>query len=543
MSVFGLLFAGRFEMLIASFSVGYLFMFLPAALLAYGLAPQRARRGVLLLTSYLFYWLVSGQLVVYLLFSTLSAHHFGLWMDRLHDARDAALKEAPKPERKALRAVWKRRTNAVAALAVVLHAGTLLLLKYSGFFLGNVNSLLELAGVSARFKIPVFLQPIGISFFTLQALAYILDVCRGTRRADDNVLRLALFMAFFPQIVEGPICRYQDTAERLWEAPPIRFENLKLGGERVLYGMMKKLVVADRLNQMVKTIFESPDQFGGGMILLGAVCYTAQLYMDFSGSMDAVCGVAQMYGVAMPENFKRPFFARTISEFWQRWHITLGAWLRDYLFYPISTSGPMKSLTLSARKRLGNHYGPLLAGSVALLCVWLCNGLWHGAGWNYIFFGLYHFALILGGSLIAPPARALCDKLRIDTAGWGWRIAQTLRTCALVVIGELFFRAEGLAKGFYMFGRIFTDFSFNMAKGMPKLMKIDAQDYGIVLVTLLIVLVVGVINEEGHSVRAWLEARPRAVRWAMLYALILFIVIFGAYGHDYEEVIPLYANF
>lgn len=232
-----------------------------------------------------------------------------------------------------------------------------------------------------------------------------MDVQRGVTKADTNLLRLTLFISFFPQIVEGPICRYDQTAQQLWDAKPITYENLTLGLQRIAYGMMKKIIIADRLNPLVRNVFNNYTDFDGGVIALAAVCYTVQLYMDFSGSMDAVTGTAQILGVTMPENFRQPFFSKTISEFWKRWHITLRTWFKDYVFYPVVTLKPLEKLTSAARKRLGNHYGPLLASAVALFCVWFCNGLWHGAAWSYLFFGMYHFVLILGGNIIAPPVR------------------------------------------------------------------------------------------------------------------------------------------
>ena len=190
----------------------------------------------------------------------------------------------------------------------------------------------------------------------------------------------------------------------------------------------------------------------------------------------------------MPENFRQPFFSKTISEFWKRWHITLGTWFKDYVFYPVVTLKPLEKLTSAARKRLGNHYGPLLASAVALFCVWFCNGLWHGAAWSYLFFGMYHFVLILGGNIIAPPVRTVNARLHIRAESFPYRLM-------------------------------------------------------IVAVTLLIVFVVSVINEKGKSVRALLAQRPAAVRWAVFYALILFIIVFGAYGKGYIPVDPMYANF
>lgn len=370
------------------------------------------------------------------------------------------------------------------------------------------------------------------------------DVQRGVTKADTNLLRLTLFISFFPQIVEGPICRYDQTAQQLWDAKPITYENLTLGLQRIAYGMMKKVIIADRLNPLVRNVFNNYTDFDGGVIALAAVCYTVQLYMDFSGSMDAVTGTAQILGVTMPENFRQPFFSKTISEFWKRWHITLGTWFKDYVFYPVVTLKPLEKLTSAARKRLGNHYGPLLASAVALFCVWFCNGLWHGAAWSYLFFGMYHFVLILGGNIIAPPVRAVNARLHIRAESFPYRLLQMLRTTVLVIIGELFFRANGLRAGMQMFRTMVTGFAFPVFDdALFKALGIDKFDLMIVAVTLLIVFVVSVINEKGKSVRALLAQRPAAVRWTVFYALILFIIVFGAYGKGYIPVDPMYANF
>ena len=255
-------------------------------------------------------------------------------------------------------------------------------------------------------------------------------------------------------------------------------------------------------------------------------------------------GIAQIFGVTMPENFQRPFFSKSISEFWQRWHITLGTWFKDYIFYPVTMSKPMKNLTSSARKKLGNHFGPLLAGSVALFCVWFCNGLWHGSAWNYIFFGMYHFALILAGNIISPAVTATNKKLHINADCFAYRTMQMVRTTILVIIGELFFRAEGLKDGLAMFGKMVTDFSFSTLDStlMDKL-KIDVQDIIIVAVALVIIFVISVLNEKGINIRLSLKKKNIVIRWGLLYALIMFIVIFGAYGKGYVPVDPIYANF
>lgn len=544
MDLSALLMAGRFDTMTSYFAVIFLVAFLPICIIVYSIIPQKTKKYFLLFASMVFFWLVSGQLIVYLILTIMSVHYFGIWLDRIQGKRNAAVKAAPKEERKALKKVFLHQSRLVLLFAAVIHIGVLLVIKYSPFFTTNVNNLFTLLNVPLQLDIPSYIMPIGISFFTLQAISYLFDVYRGLIKADDNIFRLALFMSFFPQIVEGPICRYGQTADQLWNVKQIEFENLKLGAQRILFGLMKKLVIADRLNPLIKEVFSNYSNYQGGIIAIAAVCYTIQLYMDFSGTMDAVMGIAQIFGVTMPENFQRPFFSKSISEFWQRWHITLGTWFKDYIFYPVTMSKPMKNLTSSARKRLGNHFGPLLAGSVALFCVWFCNGLWHGSAWNYIFFGMYHFALILAGNIISPAVTATNKKLHINADCFAYRTMQMVRTTILVIIGELFFRAEGLKDGLAMFGKMVTDFSFSTLDStlMDKL-KIDVQDIIIVAVALVIIFVISVLNEKGINIRLSLKKKNIVIRWGLLYALIMFIVIFGAYGKGYVPVDPIYANF
>ena len=411
----------------------------------------------------------------------------------------------------------------------------------------NVNALFH-----KGFPIPEFLKPLGLSFFILSSVSYLADVYHQKVTADRNLGRLTLFLGFFPQIVEGPIVRYSDTAQALWEVGPITYANFTGGIQRIGYGLMKKLVVADRLDPIVAELFTGGASYPGFLSLLGAVLYTIQLYMDFSGSMDAVCGTAQIFGLTMPENFRRPFFSKNISEFWTRWHITLGTWFRDYIFYPVTMSAPLKKLTTAARKKLGNHFGPLIAGSIALLCVWFCNGLWHGAAWHYVFFGLYHFVLILLGSAFAPLFKRVNGALHLTPENKAFRLFQMLRTTFLVILGEIIFRADNMAMAGNMLRRIFTDFGEPFSKyysirGWMKTLAdstlCSVRDLQIVGVAAVILLVVSILQERGGDIRSRLSARPAWQRWAVWYALLLFILIFGAYGPGYVAIDPMYANF
>lgn len=547
MSLSSLLLAGRYKSMTSYFSLAFLVGFLPISIVTYFFVPQKAKKYVLLVFSMAFFWLISGKLIAYLLLTVISVHWFGLWLERLKNESSAAAKTIPKEEkeeRKKIKSKYRTKMRAVLCFAVLLHIGVLVMLKYSPFFVTNINSLLSLVHIPLTLDIPKYMIPVGLSFFSLQALSYIIDVYRGTVKADGNIFRLALFISFFPQIVEGPICRYSQTADALWNVKQIKYDDLAIGLQRFLYGFMKKLVIADRLNAAVKEIFDNYESFDGGIIFLGAVFYTVQLYADFSGSMDAVVGIGRIFGVKMPENFRQPFFSRTISEFWQRWHITLGTWFKDYIFYPVTMSKPMKKLTTAARKKLGNHFGPLLAGAVALFCVWLANGLWHGAAWNYIFFGMYHFALILGGSIISPAIKFINGKLHISPENPVYKAMQIIRSCLLVVIGEMFFRANGLKAGLAMFTRLITHAGFTpLTKDVLTALHIDMRDIIIVCVAAAIILAVGIFREKGIDVGEKLYSKNVVVRRAVLYSLIMFIVIFGAYGAGYVPVDPMYAEF
>lgn len=519
----------------------FLELFLPiVTLVIYNILPQKHRWKVLLVISYIFFWAISGKLIIYLLLTTVFIHYFGLWLNSIQDEKNLLLKDANKEDKKKIKEKYLKKQRKVLLFAVLLNIGTLVVVKYSGFLGTNINSLLNWLNINVKLKIPHFIMPIGISFYTLQAMSYIIDVYRGTIKADKNLGRLALFLAFFPQIMEGPICRYSQTAESLYEGKKTSYKSLTFGLQRMGIGLVKQLVVANRLNAFIMEVYCNYTNYSGGIIAVSMILYTVQLYMDFSGAMDIAIGCSEMFGVKLPENFRQPFFSKSISEFWTRWHITLGAWFRDYIFYPLSLSDKLKKLTSTARKKIGSYYGPLIASSIALFCVWFCNGIWHGSAWNYIFFGMYHFTLILCGKLIEPFVNNVNTKLHINTQSFIYKGLQIVRTAILVMIGELFFRANGLKAGFAMFKQMITNFSFNVNLFT---LGIDVQDLIIVGIILLGVLILGILREKGINIREEISKKNIILRWAIYYTIILTIIVFGAYGAGYVPVPPMYAEF
>ncbi len=522
----------------------YLLAFLPIVILGYFIAPKKLKPFVLLLASYVYIFLLCGKLLVYIVLATLVIYIIGKWLEKLKAKETEELENIEKERKKEIKELYNKKRKRVLILGIFILVLMLTMTKYLDFISININNILSLFKVNFRVRISNFLAPLGISFYTLSALSYIIDVYRGKVSGNNKLPKLALFLAFFPQITEGPIARYDDIADDLYSGKPLEYKNMCFGAQRIVYGLIKKMVIADRLNPFVTTIFSEYYNYNGAMILLGVILYVVQLYMDFSGVIDIAIGSGEIFGVRMPENFRQPFFSRSISDFWSRWHITLGTWFKDYIFYPISLCKTSRKMTSAFRKKLGNHLGPIIPGSIALLVVWFLNGLWHGAGYNYLFFGMYHFTFIFLGNLFRPLFLNLYQKLKIDINNKFLVVIEVIKTTIIVIFGELFFRASSLSVGFKMFKRIFTDFSFR-ALNLKNILGlgVDGHDFMIVIVTLIIIFIIGLLKEKKVNIRESIASKPIVVRWIIYYALILFLLIFGAYGIQYAPVDPMYANF
>ena len=525
------------------FSPAFLALFLPLTVALYGVVPRRGRWVVLLAASYLFFWAISAYLIVFVLISTVSVYALGLKMGAYLEERNTAIanKAGTKKE---LKAACKKKMRVVLVLGLVLNLGILAALKYLTFFGLCLQGLLGLLGMNVEIIAPRWGVPIGISFYTLMAVSYLIDVYRETIQPDKHLGHVALFLCFFPQIMEGPIARYGQTGKKLCAGDPLTRSNLYAGFLRILWGLVKKMVVADRLNMFVERVYTDYGAYDGGIMFMAAVLYTIELYCDFSGTMDMAVGMGRLFNLEIPENFRQPFFSKTASEFWQRWHITLGAWLRDYIYYPISLSKLCKKLTSNLRKKLGNRYGPLMASAVALAAVWFGNGLWHGAGTQYLFFGLYYFVLIMLGGLIEPQMQKLAAAIHLNREALPYRIFQILRTWIIIFIGEMFFRANGLDAGLAMFGQMMGDFTLeSFTNGQAFALGCGNKDLFIVGVVVIAMFVIGLLKERGVAVLDAIAGKNVVLRWALVILLIMVILVFGAYGAGYSPVAPMYAEF
>ena len=321
-------------------------------------------------------------------------------------------------------------------------------------------------------------------------------------------------------------------------------DNLTDGYIRIFWGLFKKKVVADRLAIGVDAIFGNYASYSGVMTAFAAVAYTVQLYMEFSGCMDIIIGSGQLFGVRLPENFRQPFCAQSAAEFWRRWHITLGMWFKTYIFYPVSVSGPVKKWNQYGRKRLGKYITMLGTSAMALFPVWLCNGLWHGARWSYIFYGMYYFTLILIGIAVEPVRDRILAAAHIDPGAKGLKYMRIAKTWVIIFIGELFFRADGLRAGVRMFISMFRDFDISgLWNGGIFELGMSRADLAAIAAGCIAVAVIGSVKERGIDIRKSLAQKPVFLRWGLYYALILAVVVIAAYGDGYQAVDMIYAGF
>ncbi|MGN1344394.1 MAG: MBOAT family protein, partial [Traorella sp.] len=265
-------------------------------MLLYAACPQRYRYLLLLSVSYGLYWIISKKLTIFIIISTLSIYIIGRILSNIQNTRNQKLQEIEKSKRKEFKNKVNKKQLMIILIGLCFNIGFLFYFKYMTFFLKNINALAQFLNQPIQINILKIIAPIGISFYTLQAISYIIDIYHEKISADKNLGRLALYMCFFPTIMEGPICRYSDTALQLYEGKPITYKNMTYGMQRIIYGLMKKVVVADRLNLFIKTVFTNYEQFDGGIVALGAIFYTCQLYMEFSGTMDVILGSSEIFG-------------------------------------------------------------------------------------------------------------------------------------------------------------------------------------------------------------------------------------------------------
>ena len=536
-------------------SINFIFFVLVTALLYFAL-PLKKHKWIVLLAASIFFYLVAGyKYAMFILFTAISTYLIGLWIDKISKNSKAVLKknkaEWDRETKKKYKNKVKVQKRLVMAFALVLNFGILAFLKYFNFFAGSLNDILGNFGINFSIPTLALFLPLGISFYTFQSMGYIVDVYREKTAAEKNPLKFMLFVSFFPQIVQGPISIYDQLAHQLYEPHSFDFTRFKHGMMLILWGFFKKLIIADRAVIAINTVTDSYNSYGGSTLLFTILLYSVQLYADFSGGIDISRGVAQIFGIDMIDNFKRPYFSKSINEYWRRWHISLGAWLKNYLFYPVA----MSNVFINASKKMkgtrfgktaaGAHIAKVLPTSVASLIVFLVVGIWHGADWKYVGFGLWNGLIIMVSILLQPVFDIILEKLHINPKAAWYSVFQMLRTFIIVLVGYVFDVAPGINESMNTFKLILTNQSFAQARAQISEPGLGKKDFIVILVGIIVIFTVSVIQERHPSttIREMLDKKPFILRFALIFIGIMAVIVYGIYGSGYNPADFVYMQF
>ncbi|PTX21370.1 D-alanyl-lipoteichoic acid acyltransferase DltB (MBOAT superfamily) [Pontibacter mucosus] len=474
------------------------FIFFPVVVTLYFLTPFNRRWLILLLASYYFYMAWKPAYALILVFSTLVDYFCGQMMGR--------------HEEKAQRKPW-------LWLSLISNLSILGLFKYYNFFNDSARDIAH--ALNMAYAMPAFelLLPMGISFYTFQTMSYSIDVYNGRIKPERHLGIFALFVTFFPQLVAGPIERAGNLLGQLRQYHEFSYPRVVAGLRRMAWGFFKKIVIADNLALMVNQVYNNPTEYDGVSHIIATVFFAFQIYCDFSGYSDIAIGAAQVMGIKLMENFRSPYFAKTIPEFWSRWHISLSTWFRDYLYIPLGGNRVVKWRW---------YYN--------LFIVFMVSGLWHGASWTFVVWGALHGVYQVFGMMTKEKRNALAQKLGLNSNAQVYKWVQVLTVFFLVCFSWIFFRANSISDAFYIVGQcasvvtnpaqlIALDWSHDV------FMDQGVKVFAVSVVAIAIMETVHLIQRNG-SVSQLIMRRPVWVRWGLYYTAIVFILLFGQFGHQ-----------
>ena len=464
-------------------------VFFPVVTALYFLAPHRIRWLLLLAASGVFYAAFIPKYLLILVFLILVDYTAGLTIEGASGTR--------------------RRAFLVAS--IVANLGLLGFFKYINFVDANLTALfaaLRLGWVIPKLDI---ILPIGLSFHTFQSMSYTIEVYRGRWKAERHLGIYALYVMFYPQLVAGPIERPYNLLPQFRKPHHFDMERIADGLKLMLWGLFKKVVIADRLALYVNQVYARPTGHTGWALIVATYFFAFQIYCDFSGYSDMAIGAAQVMGFRLMDNFNRPYFARSVAEFWRRWHISLSSWFRDYLYLP-----------------LGGNRLPLPRWSLNIMIVFLLSGLWHGANWTFLAWGGLHGSYMVIGSVAAPWRRRVYASALLQRVKWSHRWIRVLVTFHLVLVAWVFFRASSIADANYVLGHAFSGLS------MDSLRELLTSPYILGSFALIAVMESVHMIERHGEMRRFLDDKPLALRWAFYYVLIQLIANFGLI-HDPAE--------
>ncbi len=404
--------------------------------------------------------------------------------------------------------IWKRKLWLLCSVATNL--GMLFLFKYLDFFIGALNDLLVPLNLIHEQPLFHLLLPVGISFYTFQSMSYTIDVYRGETPPEKNLARFALYVSFFPQLVAGPIERSSHLLPQFRDRHEIDYRRIADGAKLMMWGFFKKLVIADRLAPFVNQIYASPNEASGAQLAMATYCFAIQIYCDFSAYSDIAIGAARIMGYDLMTNFRRPYLARSIREFWQRWHISLSTWFRDYLYKP-----------------LGGSRGSQWRTVFNTMTVFVLSGLWHGANWTFVVWGALHGLFLITSRATLSARTKFAEFFKLGEESPARKAIQVFLVFHLVVLTWIFFRASSMSDALTIIGRIFSGAAASPSMKAPPFLA------AVAIPVVLLLFCIDVLHER-KSFRVRLSNWHPAIRWPAYVSLLAAIILLGAFsGQDF----------
>lgn len=488
-------------------------IFLLIVVSLYYICPKKYRWVELLIASYYFYMSWNVKYVLILVSYTVISYLAAICIEKI-DSKDS------DNHKKTI----LKRTVLFAGIAIV--AGILIYYKYTDYFLMEIGNITRKFGIFIEQPERDIILPIGISFITFQTIGYIVDVYRKQISAERNIFRYALFVAFFPHLVSGPIERAKDLIPQIKELknkPNVSYDKMIQALILILYGYMMKVVVSDKLSILVASIFSEPDKFNSTILIVGAIAFSMQIYCDFAGYSNIAVGIGRIFGIDIIQNFDAPYFSTGIREFWRRWHISLSSWLRDYIYIPLG----------------GNRKGQLLQ-YINIMITFLISGLWHGAAGKFVLWGAIHGIYQIIESLIDKLLGKKNHSLEDVNP-----FVRTILTFMFVTLAWIFFRADTKEVAILYIGGIFSipnvKFLFD---GSLYNLGLDHNSFAVALAGVIIILIFDLIKyRKKQDVETLIYEKSTPVRWTLILLLIASIVIFGEYGLGYNAKEFIYLQF
>ena len=412
-------------------------------------------------------------------------------------------------------------------------------LCYFKFFRESFE-IIRTAFLENGFEIAELITPIGISYYSLTFIAYLVDVYHKKYAAEKNYLDFLVFITFFPSIIQGPIGLYKTVAPQFKEAHYFDWDRAVRGLQRLLWGYFKKIVIADRIGIIVLAILKD-DGATGFLIFWAMVLYSFQIYTDFSGGIDVIMGVAEILDIKLIENFKAPLMSKSVTEYWARWHMSLGAFMEKYIYYPIVLN---RSVMKFSKKIKNSYLQKVFSATLASIIVFVIVGIWHGTGWNYVVYGCYQAIFVSSAVLLGPLYKKWKAALKIDDASVTWQIFATVRTFIILVFGRMLIRAKDLTQAMELYAKTFRKWNPEVLfNGTLLRYGLDYKNYYLMIVCIVIVIIVDVLHYRKVKIRELIMQQDVVFRYAIYFVAIFAIIIFGIYGAEYTSASFIYQGF